>query len=409
MDSDGGKPNEEGGRIALAFFGLVRYGSLTVDSVEKNIVGVLRSSGIRFDSFCHANDVESIHNPRSNELHVPVKDAAAYARLLGRTVCRVEAQATHIDPQFDAKDYATHGDPWKDGCVSLQNLLRQLYSLRRVTTMWSQSGVEYDAVLCLRSDLVYTDPLDVDALRWVMAAAGGGDASPRLVVPLWQPHSGMNDRFAMGSPAAMRVYGSRFDAALAYSKTVNLHSERFLKSTMLAHAEGMAVRHTCQAASRVRATGVLHPEDTRAAKLLLHPIYVLLLCRNQEAALARALAHYGRCLPTATLLVYEHHSTDRTRDVARQYHAQVRALGERGLDSLERVKQYAATAFQQPCWVFCVDADELVEVDTADLLREQRRGTLNIRVRKSAVSKFVGFHTAMAFIRERESGMKDLN
>ena len=88
----------------------------------------------------------------------------------------------------------------------------------------------YDAIIYLRSDMIYSDPLDLHALNWVVGGDKGGEQ--RLVTPQWHTFRGLTDRLAFGTPAAMLHYGRRGDAALEYASRAPLHSETFLTAHM---------------------------------------------------------------------------------------------------------------------------------------------------------------------------------
>lgn len=66
---------------------------------------------------------------------------------------------------------------------------------------------------------------------------------------------GVNDRFAFGHPAAMRVYGGRVKHAKEFAAAHRLHSESLLRAVL--QRAGIAVHKTELLAERVRAHGML--------------------------------------------------------------------------------------------------------------------------------------------------------
>ena len=237
-------------RVAVVFFGLIRCGKKSWPSIKSNFLDVLSNTrNITFDCFCHTYDLKTINNPRSKEINACLEDVEHYANVLGTTRFKIENQEQVVDKMMKLSSYTTHGDPWNDQFTSLRNLLRQLHSLREGTRMWQEHNNDYNAVLCLRSDLIYNNPIDMQALNWVLT----DPTKNRIVIPDWDDWGGLNDRFAYGTQVAMNTYGSRGDHAEAYAQDHKMHSERFLKHIILSNKTEL--RRTSQTASRVRADG----------------------------------------------------------------------------------------------------------------------------------------------------------
>jgi hypothetical protein len=78
-----------------------------------------------------------------------------------------------------------------------------------------------------------------------------------VLIPDFHIVHGCNDRFAIGEPDVMKVYGSRFTGALGYSKTNLLHSEAYLFDTM----RGFAFQTIPFRFRRVRAGGFVFEGD----------------------------------------------------------------------------------------------------------------------------------------------------
>jgi hypothetical protein len=76
----------------------------------------------------------------------------------------------------------------------------------------------------------------------------------------------VNDRFALGRPEQMRMYGHRFDDALAYSKKHPLASEAYLIATMKKHR--IKYEHVNFFFIRVRANGNKNGMDISQIKTL---------------------------------------------------------------------------------------------------------------------------------------------
>jgi hypothetical protein len=139
-----------------------------------------------------------------------------------------------IDININFKKYRTHGDPWECENVSmyqkystLDNHIRDLYSLSKVTSLWEPMASTFDAVIYLRPDVRFTTPLKIE---WINQCQRG-----RICVPNFHLVDGWNDRFAIGKPLDMLLYGGRFIDAYKYSLKNPLHSEKFLAEYMKNH------------------------------------------------------------------------------------------------------------------------------------------------------------------------------
>ena len=88
----------------------------------------------------------------------------------------------------------------------IQSDLRQLYGVMRVHQLCRQSGIAYDWILRLRTDMEITHPPEpLESL------------DPHFIyIPKFANWYGYNDRFAIGPPALMDVYMNRFDILDTY-------------------------------------------------------------------------------------------------------------------------------------------------------------------------------------------------
>lgn len=100
---------------------------------------------------------------------------------------------------------ASSEDPFQDGFASVEHLLCQLNSISAVTALWRDSGVEYDAVLYLRPDVLFNCELPVELLD---------DLQPHTAYLADFAHwrGGWNDRFLLATPAVADVWGERCGA-----------------------------------------------------------------------------------------------------------------------------------------------------------------------------------------------------
>ncbi len=216
-------------RVAVCFWGLCRSTDRVIESIEDYILNPLYSAGIVVDVFCHTYKVyRSYTNERAKEYNIQLKNTNW--KLLRPKEAIAENQ-DQVDRSLKLDSYRTHGDPWKDdGGVPFQTLdnhIRALYSLFQCTKLWTQQEVRYDAVMYVRPDCKYLSLLNP---AWIQQVATG-----TVLIPDFHLFYGCNDRFAIGRPQEMRIYGERFTSAHQYSLHKPLHSEAFLADTMKEH------------------------------------------------------------------------------------------------------------------------------------------------------------------------------
>ena len=226
--------------VALALYGLPRHPRALM-SIRK-MIDVLQAHGITNRVFCHYYDLEHIVNPRTKEnCAVTPPDFSVLGPI---AEIQSDDQCVVVDEVYDVHEYNPLGDPWRTNFESPKNLLRQLYSLKQVTTMWSGYHETFDAVLCLRLDLLY-QRFRPDLLTQAVH-------DNKLYLPNYKCSGGYHDRWAIGPPSAMRVYGNRLDKAFSYAQTRKLHSEKFLKYAL----RGVRVKKSAgMRNNRIRADG----------------------------------------------------------------------------------------------------------------------------------------------------------
>lgn len=242
-------------KIAICFFGLTRSLKFTHPSIKKYIFDPLHNNGIVYDIYLHTFYLKTLTNPRAGEINC-VLDNNEYKLLEPITAKQIDDQ-NKIDPILNFKAYRSKGDPWKNQFKSLDNLLRQLYSLEQVTKLWESSGIEYDVVVYCRPDVKYLKDIDTGLLKNLKDGC--------VYVPSFLSCKGCNDRFAIGKPAAMKIYGNRRRGALEYSKTKPLHAETFLATTLTQFGFGICKIHF--PFYRIRANGNVSKLDQQLAKI----------------------------------------------------------------------------------------------------------------------------------------------
>lgn len=211
-------------KIALLFFGLCRSTNYTINSLRAHVFDALKSTDIEYDTYVHTY---SLHRPYTN---THAKEIAQVLNndlyeLLKPHYVIIEDQDV-VDTGLNLPAYRTHGCPWKSSDFqTLNNHVRSLYSMKRVTEMMLTSGVSYDYAVFIRPDVLFKTSLTKN-----LFALGPRD----IIIPDHAKYP-INDRFAICTIAVAEIYGLRFDHALDYSKRAKLHSETYLKHTLVKH------------------------------------------------------------------------------------------------------------------------------------------------------------------------------
>lgn len=240
-------PRRSKPRCTFAFFGIDRRLDLTGPSImDKIIIPAQKSLYVKNVGFLWAPT--QITNPRSGEsasLVSPRFECLPPGNYISSEVPDLES-----DEIF--KRLTSYGDFWNDGYYSLRNLYLQLKSLSKVTDMVLETNPDF--VVFLRPDLLYHDSFS-SIFKWVATAN-----KTQVLLPHWQPHKGLNDRFALCLGAeAIRAYGNRLETAIEFCEKTNqsLHSEQLVHYSL----RGVPIKRISNRASRMRVDGLTKSED----------------------------------------------------------------------------------------------------------------------------------------------------
>ena len=216
-------------RVAICFWGIMRSLDFTLPSIEKNIFKPLDDAKIPYDIFVHTYDLnDDCSGTYSSECTLPINKYDF--KRLKPTKYILENQKS-ADKKIGLNKYLAKGNPWNAQIEVAYNHIRALWSLKQVTSIWSngttnKTKYQYSHVMYCRPDMTYIMPIKPE---WFVF-------SEEIVIPNFARHGrrgiSMCDRFAIGMPDQMEIYGNRFDGALKYSKKHQLHSETYLAETL---------------------------------------------------------------------------------------------------------------------------------------------------------------------------------
>jgi hypothetical protein len=229
----GSNNNKKINKIAICFFGICRSTPYTIESIKNNIYNQLDNMNINYDVYSHTYNInKDYNNTWSQELNIKINNDNC--KLLNSKYVLIEDE-DEIKEKINIESYRTHGNPWASligiytgkpctDFITLDNAILSLYSTYQVTNMWKQSGIEYDAIIYLRPDVLYINPLTKDYFNLI--------DDNLIIIPNFAEHP-INDRFAIGNPHVMQIYGERYTSAYKYSLENQLHTESFLNDYLI--------------------------------------------------------------------------------------------------------------------------------------------------------------------------------
>lgn len=207
-------------KVAFQFYGLTRSLRHNYKSIKVNFFEVLEENNIDYDVYLHTYDLKKKENTIT--LKSEKNENNKEWKILKPISYKIDNQE-EFDKTIRIKDYSKKGKPFPGKSQNtFMNLLRQLNSLKEVSKLWINSGIEYDAVISLRPDLRYLDKLDISVIYNSMKNKN------ILYTPNWQRHYGLNDRFAVGSPQSISIYSSRIYSSKFFFNNINGNSELLL-------------------------------------------------------------------------------------------------------------------------------------------------------------------------------------
>tara|TARA_Y100000389_G_scaffold204768_1_gene259518 strand:+ start:5589 stop:6356 length:768 start_codon:yes stop_codon:yes gene_type:complete len=242
-------------KIALTFFGITRSLKFTLESIDNNMIHVLKNAGYDVDIFLHTYTLENYKNVRAGE-NKKEMDNTEY-ELLKPKYFIVESQ-DEVKTQLKLEEYRSKPDPWKTKYNSVDNFILAQYSKFRITNLIEEKELEndmkYDYIIYFRPDCLYHHKFNVDYLKLCN--------DKTIVIPsfsLFGKHK-FNDRFAVCSSENYKYYGKVFSSILDTSKKKPLHSETVL-SELLIETYKLSIKRVKFNFSRVRCNGKVKKEN----------------------------------------------------------------------------------------------------------------------------------------------------
>ncbi len=209
--------NNNNKKIAICFWGLCRSTNFVLDSINENIFIPLNEMNIDYDIYMHTYKLfEKSYDYSGNLLDINNDNW----KLLNPDYVIIDNQSK-IDDIIDINNYNKYKNSWedkKDNHKIVHNFIRALYSLKQVTSLWQNRKNNYDYIMYIRPDVLYLNKLTPDFF----------DINNNQIILQNTNKFPISDRFGIGKPDTMLIFGNRYDEINEYIKNNNIHSETFL-------------------------------------------------------------------------------------------------------------------------------------------------------------------------------------
>jgi len=236
-------------KVALCFWGLTRSLKHTYKSIQKYIMQPLKENGVEYTIFLHSYQFDSPYvNPRAKEVNVTL-DFDEYT-LLHPHFVQIDDQ-DKIKTQLHLEAYRNQKDPWESNYICVDNFLCAMYSKKVLGNMIQDSGLEFDACIFLRPDVLYLNPFDCKWLSLIQ--------DKRVCIPNFALFPRFNDRFFLCSQEHAYTYTNLFDDLLEYSYYYPLHSET-CQHRLLQEKYKLKIVYIPIHFNRVRVNGIVLPD-----------------------------------------------------------------------------------------------------------------------------------------------------
>jgi hypothetical protein len=213
-------------KIAICYWGMTRSTKYVYNSHFNNLFNVLKNNSIDYKVFMHTWKVENDQNIVWENVCNEQVDYQEYT-LLQPDVYKIEEQKKFTDQlifsdYFNRELYDKYGGDthheWRPQLI--KNHLCALESQKRVYKMANDTGETFDYVIFIRPDVQILNPFDINILN----------AHFDIIIPSYDHHEGLNDRFAIIHFKNATNYACRIDEIKEFRKNNGrIVSEKYVK------------------------------------------------------------------------------------------------------------------------------------------------------------------------------------
>ena len=216
-------------KVALAFFGITRSLSYTNESIQKNILNVLKENNMEYDIYLHTYTFTGNYNNKRTKESLTIKDINNEEyKLLNPDYLALDVHED-ICNRLDFSQYRSKPDPWHSNYNSVNNYILGCYSKFQLVKLIEKNNKTYDYIIYIRPDCLYNQKINMQFFNEV------NDTT--ICIPNFHcfgPYN-INDRFSICNMNNYKIYGNIFESLLDLSKKMSLHSETILGFVLKNH------------------------------------------------------------------------------------------------------------------------------------------------------------------------------
>ena len=238
-------------KVALCFWGITRSLKYTHESIEKNVLSILRANNIDYTIYMHTFKLENGYtNKRTREKLTDVNNDEY--KLLHPDYFEIDDQ-DEIKKQIGMEKYRSKPDPWNTGYNSVDNFILGQYSKSKIVAMIEKNNMDYNYVVYIRPDCSYKQPFNINFFTHINHHT--------ICIPNFHLYGKyeFNDRFCIANMKTYKIYGNMFHRLLCLSKNQSLHAETILGQVI--HNSNIKVVRIPFRFSRVRCDGKIQNEN----------------------------------------------------------------------------------------------------------------------------------------------------
>ena len=193
-------------KVFLGFYGLVhRSLKYTYESIEKNIINVLKENNIDYDLYIHTFDNKT-SNTKWGKIEEEIPINIDDIKLFNTNNISISNE-DYFNNKYDFKKLYKNGDIWKNNFSSLHNAIRELYSIKELYKMINS---DYDLYIFTRADLFFENKLDINFILTNFKN------NILFTLPYGKCNGNINDLLTICDKDSIKIIANRLDFCVEY-------------------------------------------------------------------------------------------------------------------------------------------------------------------------------------------------
>jgi len=213
-------------KIAICYWGMTRSTKFIYESHIINLYEVLKKNNIEYNTFMHTWETQNNVNiiwENTSDIYVDYQEY----KFLNPDFYKIEKQweflkTLDFNNYFNKELYDKYGGdtPYEWRPQLIMNHLCALESQKRVYNMVKETNIKYDFIIYIRPDVKILNLFDLNCLKIPFD----------IIIPNYDHHEGLNDRFAILPLNIALHYSTRIDEIIEFRKNNGrIVSEKYVK------------------------------------------------------------------------------------------------------------------------------------------------------------------------------------